>query len=134
MNLLSSFPNQFPFYFVNGTGGGLHVCLNLNFRQNAQNYFKRKSVSLNSFKWTLFSDSTAIRTLLTVAFPGFSQRQHLVLPYWNELFRPPGKWPMGNITQFVGLKVKRLSHATLFLKDRLSLHLTLVRCKTTNIN
>ena len=45
--------------------------------------------SWNSVKWTLFSNNTAIRTLLTVALPRFCHRQHPMLPYWNELFRPP---------------------------------------------
>ena len=58
---------------------------------DAQNYFNQKFVkNLNSFKWTVFSNNTAIHTLLTVTLPGCC---HWVLPNWNELFRPP--WRRG---------------------------------------
>ena len=73
---------------------GLHMILELHIKKilnllesDAQNYFNRKSIgvhraalhpSLNTVKWSLFSNNTAIRMLLTVALPGCC---HPVLPH-----------------------------------------------------
>ena len=80
---------------------GLHVILELQIKKNqnlpesdAQNYFNRNppgaALHPSSFKWTLFSNNTAIfiRTLLTVAFRGVATGNSDPHPSLNVNFVP----------------------------------------------
>ena len=119
---------------------GLHVILKLqinNLIQNliesdAKNYFDRLHLSWNSVKWSLFSNNTAIRTMLTVAFAtGNTPRCHIEMSYsdppddnrggnhplYDYLWQLTLPQPQGRVVKIVCAKMTGMDDPTVSCKS-----------------